>query len=701
MELAAKELFVLIHQEATIVNANQDLLGEFLLNSNFEPSVANLTLTKFRFRNPFSICTPLQKNACDDPHRCQCDANTLCPSGFRCEKGKCRDLCEKIACGPRAGCDSGKCVCAPGYIGDASDLSKGCYIQDQCDIDQDCKSSEICFQIGRGLRKCVDGCSRFQCGPNALCITKKHRSSCICSDGYYGNPSDFEIGCQRQRTLDPEGCQSNDDCENGYICSFDVTGKRTCVNPCENVACGTNERCKLDRNSNPICECKDSFVWNPVSSRCEKPSIPDCVTDSDCQSNAACRPDVLGILKCQSICAEFQCPANSVCVARQHHGNCECLPRYIGNPKDRNGCQPERQNQCLTSAECPESETCVKNNELGVFMCRPACEHVQCGPQAVCVTNNHVAKCQCPPGAYDGDPYDLTSGCKTVPCVYNIDCPPTQLCNRLTHTCYDICDEESCGENAICISEDHRAVCQCPPGYKGDPIPDVGCKLTSSCDECASNAICEHGPNGAICKCPPGLTGYPTTTGCFPIGTCPNGDSDCPNTASCINGRCADKCDKACGPNMVCKIENGKANCVCPYKFKFVSNEARDGCVRDTIGCSNDVECDGGVCYNGQCSVACRNENDCAENENCIQNICLVKCSSHSQCPANQACTSGMCTLGCRSNKDCSISEVCYNSKCQNPCETAGVCGPNALCKFDNHVTSCKCPVGFEGKVSL
>lgn len=332
-------------------------------------------------------------------------------------------------------------------------------------------------------------------------------------------------------------------------------------------------------------------------------------------------------------------------------------------------------------------------------MCRPACEHIQCGPQAVCVTNNHVAKCQCPPGPYDGDPYDMTAGCKTVPCVYNIDCPPTQLCNRLTHTCYDVCDEESCGENAICIAEDHRAVCQCPPGYKGNPIPDVGCKLTSSCDECASNAVCEHGPNGAICKCPQGLIGYPTTTGCFPIGTCPNGDADCPNTAYCINGRCADKCDKACGPNMVCKIENGKANCVCPYKFKFVSNEARDGCVRDTIGCASDIECDGGVCYNNQCSVACRNENDCADNENCIQNICLVKCSSHSQCPVNQACTSGVCTLGCRSNKDCSISEVCYNSKCQNPCETAGVCGPNALCKFDNHVTSCKCPVGFEGNI--
>lgn len=648
--------------------------------------------------NPFALCSPLQNNSCDDPFACECGTNTHCPIGFECNSGRCRDLCGEIACGPRAACDSGKCVCPPGYIGNANDAEKGCYIRGQCNIDQDCKKSEICFQLGRGLRKCVDACSKFQCGPNALCISNNHQSTCICAEGYTGNPADFHLGCQsEQRVVTPEDCTSNSNCANGQVCIVDGTGRRACGNPCATVACGTNEQCQLDVNSNPICNCKDTFIWNPVLSVCEKPSIPDCTTDSDCHPDAACRPDSIGIKRCMSICDEFQCPANSACISIQHKGSCQCLPGYAGNPKDRNGCRIERQDQCLTSAECQESEICLRDINSGVLTCKQACDNVKCGPQAICVTNNHVAQCQCPPGPYDGDPYDIKAGCKSVPCVYNIDCPTTQLCNRLTHMCYNVCNEDSCGENAICIAENNRAICQCPPGYKGDPIPEYGCTTSISCDHCADTATCEIGPNGAVCKCPPGLTGLPETTGCHPIGTCPNGDSDCPSTAICVSGRCVDKCDNACGPNMVCKFENSNAVCMCPYKFLFVSNEAKDGCIRETSICTTDIDCNGGVCYRGQCSVACRNENDCAQNEHCLNSICIVQCTSHSQCPSNQACTSGTCSLGCRSNKDCTSSEVCYNNKCQNPCQTAGVCGPNALCKFENHITACECPAGFEG----
>lgn len=371
------------------------------------------------------------------------------------------------------------------------------------------------------------------------------------------------------------------------------------------------------------------------------------------------------------------------------------MPGFVGNPNDRNGCRPERQNQCSSSAECPESDKCTKIGDI--FECRPACADVVCGPQAICISNNHIAKCQCPPGPYDGDPYNTTSGCKSVPCVYNIDCPPTQLCNRLTHTCYDVCDEHSCGDNAICIAENQNAVCQCPPGYRGDPIPDFGCKPVDSCSNCHPSAMCEITPTGHICKCPPGYTGFPESRGCFPIGQCPNGNQDCPNSARCINGRCVDKCHDLCGPNMQCTIKNGEAICACPSKFKFVSNYAKDGCVRDVHGCSSDAECESGICNNGQCTVACRNQNDCAEGEYCIGNKCLLKCTSHSQCPAGQACQSGSCMIGCRSNKDCPSTEACYNNRCENPCEKSNACGPNSLCKLENHLTTCRCPANFEG----
>lgn len=181
------------------------------------------------------------------------------------------------------------------------------------------------------------------------------------------------------------------------------------------------------------------------------------------------------------------------------------MPGYVGNPNDRSGCRLERRNQCLSNAECAENEKCKTIGNAGSSECRSACEDVNCGPQAVCITNNHIAKCQCPTGKYDGDPYDLTFGCRSVPCVYNSDCGPTQLCDRLHHQCYDVCDESSCGDNAICIPENQNAVCKCPPGFKADPIPEVGCKMTDACSHCHESSICEITANGHICKCPEGL----------------------------------------------------------------------------------------------------------------------------------------------------------------------------------------------------
>lgn len=649
------------------------------------------------FGNPFAMCSTVS-NYCDDPHRCVCGPRNACPTGYRCDGGKCSDLCDGVSCGPRAACALGQCVCPLGYIGDANDHSKGCHLRGQCEIDQDCRGNEICFQTGKGVRSCVDACGKFQCGPNALCVSSNHRSSCICQGGFSGNPTDFSLGCQPQeRGNVPQKCEGNTDCRLGEVCMVGSDGIRDCINPCVNVGCGANEVCQLDANSNPSCHCKESYVWNPLSSACEKPSIPDCTRDEDCHQVATCQPDALGILKCQSICDKYQCPINSVCVASSHQGECQCLPGFVGNPKDRNGCQLERRNQCTSTAECSESDKCKVVGAAGVRECRPACEDVVCGPQAICVSNNHNAKCQCPPGPYDGDPYNVTSGCQSVPCVYNIDCPPTQLCNRLTHTCYNVCDESSCGENAICIAENQAAVCQCPPGYRGDPIPEAGCKPVQSdaCAHCAESAICELTATGHICKCPAGYTGFPESTGCHPIGQCLS-DGECPTSAQCVGGRCVDKCHELCGPNMLCAIKNGEAVCACPSKFRFVSNFAKDGCVRDSHACATDFDCDLGICNGGQCTVACRNQNDCADGEFCQGNKCVIKCSSHSQCPGGQACRQGICTIGCRSNKDCGLNEACYNNNCQNPCEK-NACGPNALCKLDNQLTVCHCPAGFEG----
>lgn len=651
--------------------------------------------------NPFVLCSASKGGVCDNPHNCACNANVVCPVGYSCERGKCKNVCQDVRCGPRAGCDGGICICPPGYIGDPNDLISGCKLKGQCSNDAECSRSEICFQLGKGLRKCVDACSKVQCGPNALCVAENHNSACICAAGYNGNPNDLSLGCQPEERVIAKGeCKTNADCPGASICTLDANGFKICVDPCKKVACGLHEVCQLGADGNPACHCRGDFIWNPVSSACEKPSVPDCTSDHDCQQIDACQPDALGVLKCTPICSEFTCPPNAVCVAINHVGQCHCLPDFTGNPNDRDGCKPALKNQCTSDAQCHETETCQQHRDTGTLVCVAACELVKCGPFAVCVANNHVAQCQCPPGSYVGNPNDLTVGCKSVPCVYNDDCPPTQLCNRLTHTCHDICEEDTCGTNAVCIAENHKSVCQCPPGFRANPIADVECIATDTCtpSPCHPSALCTTGPSGHICRCPPNLIGDPYATGCRPEGNCPTGDNDCPPNTLCQQGRCVNPCEgSVCGSNSICKVINRKVTCSCPAKFVPVPSGPQDGCLKVVASCTTDLDCGDEVCFNGQCRAVCRNNEDCLLGERCLQKMCMIPCITHTQCGADQACSNGMCLLGCRSNKNCPSNQACINNKCLDPCQREGVCGPNAKCSCVQHTTTCKCPPGFEG----
>ena len=554
------------------------------------------------FGNPFVGCQELQIGPCTDPATCKCNYDMPCPGDFTCVNERCIDKCSDVQCGPRSACQDGACVCPPGYSGNPNDLTKGCHPRGHCSNDLDCETQQICFQVGKGVRKCVDACSKLQCGPNALCVTQNHASSCLCVEGYFGNPSDLRDGCQPKKSVSPSSCNTNADCRSGTFCILGDSGIRECVNPCTNIACGANQRCEVDVAGHGTCKCYDSYEWNPVTSSCEKPSVPDCIHDQDCHPRAACRPDALGVLKCISLCETFTCTANSQCIADNHQAHCECLPSFTGNPNDRYGCQSTRKDQCTTDTDCLEDQTC-KSSPEGVLTCQPVCNFVSCGPNALCVVNNHVANCECPPGLYAGDPNDSANGCKAVPCVYNIDCPPTQLCNRLDNKCYDACDKSACGENAVCIADDHKAICQCPPGFKANPLPDVECVAVATCspNPCHPSAICIAGASSnPVCQCPPNHVGDPYGSGCQEEGEC-SSNKNCPVHSVCQNHRCINPCENACGPNTLCEIINGEPICRCIPKFEPSTKGVQDGCVRVFNYCSIDAECEGSICLEGQC----------------------------------------------------------------------------------------------------
>lgn len=650
------------------------------------------------FGNPFVGCLAIESGPCTDPATCRCSNEVPCPYSHTCVEGSCVNKCSNTQCGPKADCQDGNCICPSGYIGNPHDLVKGCHLKAHCSNDLDCESQQICFQVGKGVRKCVDACSKLQCGPNALCVTQNHVSSCICIDGYFGNPSNLVDGCQPDRSIAPPVCSSDSDCAEGYFCILLDNGIHDCINPCSKVVCGAYQHCEPDGSGHATCKCQDGYEWNPVTSNCEKPSVPDCIADSDCHSTEACRPDALGVLKCISSCKSFTCPLNSQCVANNHQAACECLLGFAGNPNDRQGCQSARQNRCSTDSECSEDQTCKTSND-GALLCLPVCDFVTCGPGAICVVNNHVANCECPPGLYAGDP-NGANGCKPVPCVYNIDCPPTQLCDRLSHTCHDVCEENACGTNAVCIANDHRAVCQCPPGFKANPVADVECVGVEACNPnpCHPTAICVVGAaDSPVCQCQPGQVGDPYGSGCQPEGSCVS-NKDCPKQSVCQNHRCINPCEDACGKNAICEIINGEPICRCVNRFVPSVEGPQNGCVRGTNYCLTSADCDDGNCLDGQCRAVCRSTDDCAQGEKCINSVCSVPCVTPSQCQADQTCYNGACILGCRSSKSCPSDQSCINNRCQNPCSLKeNVCGANAICNCIDHATSCSCPAGFSG----
>ena len=545
--------------------------------------------------------------------------------------------------------------------------------------------------------RCIDACSNIECGPNSRCVTDNHHATCICLDGYAGNPLSPRQGCSRE-----VACRTQADCPPTALCSINISGKKSCVDPCAVMSCGDFETCSI-QNAKPVCQCSPTHLRNPLTGKCEIAAVPSCTSNDQCGPDQVCTADALGILKCTAVCSLFNCPPNSVCRAANHQGICQCLEGYTGNPKDRTGCVPvASRDQCAADAQCAEDETCSPATRR----CVPACHSIACGPQAVCITQNHVPKCTCPPGKFTGDPADLTKGCKAVSCLSNIDCPsPGKFCDRLTYSCLDVCTADTCGKNAVCLpDEQQRPKCSCPPGTVPDPLPEVKCSVQNGCasNPCHPTAKCSPTSTGGYtCTCNQGQVGDPISGGCFPEGSCPNGDKDCPDKSVCLEGRCKNICFDACGPNTECVITaNRQAQCQCLQGFIPSPLDART-CIRDSQTCRADSDCAGSsTCQAGQCRFACRSPNDCLIGEQCTDSMCMISCISSQQCSAGQVCTAGVCKIGCRSNENCPTDEVCISFQCINPCKKEGACGPNAQCQLATGAgksVQCTCPAGFAG----
>lgn len=99
----------------------------------------------------------------------------------------------------------------------------------------------------------------------AQCIPVNHIPTCICVDGYIGDPL---VSCREPPKIEHQP-----------------------INPCQPSPCGPNSKCRVV-NDIAVCSCVDEYIGSPPNCR------PECTVNSECPQNKACHR-----FKCTNPCA--------------------------------------------------------------------------------------------------------------------------------------------------------------------------------------------------------------------------------------------------------------------------------------------------------------------------------------------------------------------------------------------------------------
>lgn len=601
-------------------------------------------------------CRKQERNECELDGDCLNEADICKPlnDGIK----KCFNACQFTSCETGAHCVAVKhqayCECDDGNV---RDLNQKCIArEEECSTDMQCPTLSTCKANPFGVHRCAEACIDFTCTPNSKCVSMQHKGQCKCEPGFTGDPQS-RTGCV---PIPVHKCNTDSDCPSpADLCLASAAGIRSCVDGCTHFDCGKNALCVME---NRVAECRcplvGLFVGNPYDQAVGCTRV-ECITDKDCPLNRACSASH----SCYDPCVNG-CATNAVCIAHSHNAHCKCLPGFTGDPygggctavrlceanpchelarctdslgsftcscppdfigdpyvKGENGCR--HPNSCPNgNRDCASYAACVPDAS-GLFLCKNACEKIECGPNAVCEVHDHEPKCRCMEN-FRGEPNSL--GCSRIPrlCKSNPDCGDSQEC--VDGQCRFVCTID--GECAF-----------------GERCVDNFCvKACIVHDSCSPNEAC-------VSK------GY-CNIGCRDNGECLPGEA-------CILNRCQNPCElktTICGPNAICAMSHHNLTCSCPPYFEGNPTPIM-GCKRRYTDCSNGGRCptSGHICHTGKCRPSCGN---CVEGERCIEGICHQSCSSDSNCPAGEVCTNQICIAGCRSNVDCGFNQICANTQC-------------------------------------
>ncbi|KAK9880682.1 hypothetical protein WA026_011918 [Henosepilachna vigintioctopunctata] len=722
------------------------------------------TCKQGRSGDPLVNCKEIKpvQQACGPGDNCKCSVNDDCPDELTCVRGICIDSCLMgKKCGYGAVCvmqnHNAVCKCKPGLTGDplvscigiSGQASCGTGIDCKCNSDNDCPNNLACV---RGI--CVDLCLMGKkCGFDAVCVMISHNAVCKCKPGLTGNPM---LSCSELPTNTPCGPGDNCRCNTNMDCPAELACVRgICIDLClMGKKCGLDAVCVM-HNHAAVCKCKPGLTGDPLIS-CNTFAVnsPSRCNSSSCGPNAICEtvnnkafckciPPFVGDpwVGCHSEChIDTDCSLQHVCIANHcqhacnlcvensfcegavgHRALCKCLPGYTGDPFKL--CMKER--ECTSNSDCPHMKPfCDK------FQCKNPCDNA-CGINALCYVKELKPRCHCPKH-HIGNPYTMctpqacTPGNCKIRCKNSRQCPKNMACSN--NICINLCSRrDTCGTNAVCKMVSHKAVCQCRPGFTGNPSKK--CRQLNPvqiCPEspCGPNTLCLLIYNKKVCMCLSNTIGNPWE-GCHP--ECKR-DHDCSNQHACIDGKCQNAC-KLCGIYNICtNVFQHRPICACPPNFSAECS-FKPECLRNSdcpkmrpicrnYKCENPCDgicginalCDVGrwnpICYcpmhyTGNPLVFCKPESCLHEHE--------CKCLNNLECPEYLSCVNGICVDFCLLGKKCGENAIC-KMKYQKAiciCEPGFAGNPNAACKpIDlkpqcSHTDRCSCKSHQECPPSL
>lgn len=338
-----------------------------------------------------------------------------------------------------------------------------------------------------------------------------------------------------------------------------------------------------------------------------------CASDFDCVKPFFCQPSGSGGTCAKNCNTDTDCGDGFSCFPYTNSPGGVCLPWSGGGGGPV--ATKEAGEQCSSPQEC-KSGLCVGSFGTSNYYCRLPCSlgGNDCGSGETCTQLQGSSTGAClpgggssgtkPPGALCQSPAECLTGLCVGTGMGTYKCresctPSIGDCPEL-HECFQLAG----GAGGACIPVDPKSELGEPCEFQNDCVSDMCLSIVGSSDGpycsqgCAGDSGC---PCGMLCTQFQGNESFCTfggPTACTPSGNPCDAASEC-ISGSCISGVCRDPCKVTvggCPPGQTCqRFKEGSINGVC----------LGGGPLGPGVGCSQDAECQTGLCELSVCAQPC------------------------------------------------------------------------------------------------